>query len=282
MRRTRRASTGFQIAEFDREIVVDGFQLDFASLASNYSGVARVVLENATKTFFGSNGQAIRAVNRANLIVEDKELLTLVGPSGCGKTTTLRLIAGLEELTEGNISIAAKLVNQVPPKDRDVAMVFQNHALYPHMTAYENIAFGLKVRRFPKSEIAQRVEATAKLLSLNDCLDRRPGEISGGQRQRVAVGRALVRRPQVLLLDEPFANLDAPLRRELRRELLRLHRELGLTILLVTHDQAEALALGQRVAVMNAGAIEQVGEPAELRARPVTAFVSAFLEPSPL
>ena len=242
--------------------------------------MARVVLENATKNFFVSNGQTIRAVNRANLSLEDKELLALVGPSGCGKTTTLRLIAGLEDLTEGNVSIAGKVVNQVPPKERDVAIVFQSHALYPHMTAYENIAFGLKLRRFPKSEIARRAEATAKLLSLNDCLDRRPGEISGGQRQRVALGRALVRRPQVLLLDEPFGNLDAPLRRELRRELLLLHRELGLTILLVTHDQAEAMALGQRVAVMNAGTIEQVGEPAELRARPATPFVSAFLDPS--
>ena len=244
--------------------------------------MARVVLENATKIFFGSNGTTVPAVHRANLAIEDRELLALVGPSGCGKTTTLRLIAGLEELTEGTVSIAGKVVNNLPPKDRDVAMVFQNHALYPHLTAYDNIAFGLKVRRFPRSEIAQRVEATASMLGLNDCLDRRPGEISGGQRQRVALGRALVRRPQVLLLDEPFANLDAPLRRELRRELLRLHRELGLTILLVTHDQAEAMALGQRVAVMNAGAVEQVGEPAELRARPATPFVTAFLDSSPL
>lgn len=244
--------------------------------------MAQVVLEDATKIFSGSNGQTIRVVNRASLAVEDKELLALVGPSGCGKTTTLRLIAGLEELTEGSVSIAGKVVNELPPQERDVAMVFQSHALYPHLTAYENIAFGLKVRRFPRTEIAQRVEATANILSLNDCLDRRPGEISGGQRQRVALGRALVRRPQVLLLDEPFANLDAPLRRELRRELLRLHRELGLTILLVTHDQMEALALGQRVAVMNSGAIEQVGSPAELRSRPATPFVTSFLEPNPL
>jgi len=258
------------------------FHLDFTPPATNYSRMARVVLENATKMFFGSNGQTIRAVNRATFSVEDKELLALVGPSACGKTTTLRLIAGLEELTEGNISIAGKIVNRVPPKERDVAMVFQSHALYPHMTAYENIAFGLKVRHFPKSEIAQRVQATARILGLNDCLDRRPGEISGGQRQRVALGRALVRRPQVLLLDEPFANLDAPLRRELRRELLCLHRELSLTILLVTHDQAEATALGQRVAVMNAGAIEQVGTPAEICAHPANPFVTAFLDTRPL
>jgi multiple sugar transport system ATP-binding protein len=244
--------------------------------------MARVTLENASKLFFGSHGQTIRAVNHASLTIEDKELLALVGPSGCGKTTTLRLIAGLEELSEGSISIAGKIVNQVPPKERDVAMVFQSHALYPHMTAYANIAFGLKLRRYPKNEIARRVEATAKTLGLNDCLDRRPGEISGGQRQRVALGRALVRRPQVLLLDEPFANLDAPLRRELRRELLCLHRESGLTILLVTHDQAEAMALGQRVAVMHAGAIEQVGTPAELRSQPATPFVTTFLDASPL
>jgi len=244
--------------------------------------VARVVLENASKIYSDSSGHTIRAVNCANLVIEDKELLSLVGPSGCGKTTTLRLIAGLENLSEGRISITGKVVNQVPPKERDVAMVFQSHALYPHMTAYDNIAFGLKLRRLPKSEISQRVEEMARILSLNACLDRRPAEISGGQRQRVALGRALVRRPQVLLLDEPFANLDAPLRRELRRELLRLHRELGLTILLVTHDQAEAMALSQRVAVMNAGAIEQVGTPAELRARPTTPFVTAFLNTDPL
>ncbi len=242
----------------------------------------RVVLESVTKHFPAPNGQAICAVNRASLAVEAKELLALVGPSGCGKTTTLRLIAGLEEPDAGTVAINGQVVNQVPARERDIAMVFQNLALYPHMTARENLAFGLKLRKLPAAEIEQRVCATAELLGITDCLARRPAELSGGQRQRVALGRALVRRPPLLLLDEPFANLDAPLRRELRRELLRLHRELGLTTLLVTHDQAEALALGQRVAVMNAGTIEQVGTPTEIRAKPATPFVAAFLDPSPL
>ncbi len=240
--------------------------------------MARVVLENVTKHFHGPNGQTLCAVNRANLAVEDKELLTLVGPSGCGKTTTLRLIAGLEAPTAGTISFNGTVVNGVPPKRRDVAMVFQQHALYPHLTAGENMGFGLKLRRVPKAEAGQRVWEMADLLGVTDCLKRKPAELSGGQRQRVALGRALVRRPPLLLLDEPFANLDAPLRRELRRELLRLHGELGLTILLVTHDQAEALALGRRVAVMNGGAIEQIATPEEIRARPATPFVTAFLD----
>ncbi|HEY6170352.1 MAG TPA: ABC transporter ATP-binding protein [Verrucomicrobiae bacterium] len=219
-------------------------------------------------------------MERVSLTVEDKELLTLVGPSGCGKTTTLRLIAGLEDADEGTVSLGGKVVNAVPPKERDVAMVFQQHALYPHMTAFENIGFGLKLRHVPKKEIAQRVGETASLLGISDCLERKPADLSGGERQRVALGRALVRRPQVLLLDEPLSHLDAPLRRELRRELLRLHRELQLTTLLVTHDQAEALALGQRVAVMNRGVVEQIATPAELRARPATPFVAEFLDPS--
>ena len=244
--------------------------------------MARVVLENVTKRFHGPNGQAVRAVEHACLVVEDKELVSLVGPSGCGKTTTLRLIAGLEGPDEGTISLNGKVVNASPPKEREVAMVFQSHALFPHLTAFENLALGLKLRRVPKSEVAARVRETAELLGIADCLERKPAELSGGQRQRVALGRALVRRPQLLLLDEPLSNLDAPLRRELRRELLQLHRELGLTTLLVTHDQAEALALGQRVAVMNDGVIEQTATPAELRARPATPFVSQFLDPNPI
>jgi multiple sugar transport system ATP-binding protein len=240
----------------------------------------RVVLDNVTKHFPGPNGQATCAVNRASLTVEDKELMALVGPSGCGKTTTLRLVAGLEVPDAGTVALDGQVANSVPAKDRDIAMVFQNLALYPHMTARENLAFGLRLRKLPAAEIEQRVRTTAELLGIADCLARRPAELSGGQRQRVALGRALVRRPGLLLLDEPFANLDAPLRRELRRELLRLHGALNLTTLLVTHDQAEALALGRRVAVMRAGAVEQVGPPAELRARPATPFVAAFLDPS--
>ncbi len=244
--------------------------------------MARVVLENVSKHFPGQKGQSIHAVQRVNLAISDKELLVLIGPSGCGKTTTLRLIAGLEELSAGTISIDGTVVNSIPPGERDMAMVFQSHALYPHLTAYDNMAFGLTLRHLARPEIARRVGKTAEWLGLGDCLARPPRELSGGQRQRVALGRALVRQPKVLLLDEPLASLDAPLRRELRRELLRLHRELGLTLLLVTHDQAEAMALGQRVAVMRGGVIEQIGTPEELHARPATPFVSTFLDPNPI
>jgi ABC-type sugar transport system ATPase subunit len=233
-----------------------------------------------SKTFRGANGQTVAAVKGVSVAIEDRELFALVGPSGSGKTTLLRLIAGLETPDGGEIFLAGKDVGRVPPERRDVAMVFQSHALYPHMTAGENIAFGLKLRRVAREEIRRRLGEMAKLLSLEDALGRRPAELSGGQRQRVALGRALIRRPQVLLLDEPFANLDAPLRRELRRELLRLHRELGLTTVLVTHDQAEALTLGARVAVTNGGQVEQVGTPEELQRRPATPFVGTFLNPS--
>lgn len=246
----------------------------------NNPAVARVELQSVTKTFRGANGQVVCAVNRLNLAVAERELLALVGPSGCGKTTTLRLIAGLEAPDEGNVSLDGKAANGVPPKDRDVAMVFQRDALFPHLTAAENIAFGLELRHVARPEISQRVSEMAVKLGITACLARKPGELSGGQRQRVALGRALVRRPKILLLDEPFANLDAPLRRELRRELLRLHRGHQLTTILVTHDQAEALALGERVAVMNEGAIEQLATPAELRARPASKFVADFLDPN--
>lgn len=241
--------------------------------------MARVALANVTKTFPGANGATIAAVNQISFTAESGELLALVGPSGCGKTTTLRLIAGLEAPDAGTISLDGEVVNAVEPKARDVAMVFQRDALFPHLTAFENLAFGLKLRGVPREEITQRVQTHAARLGITDCLLRRPGELSGGQRQRIALGRALVRQPKTLLLDEPFANLDAPLRRELRRELLRLHREQQLTMILVTHDQAEALALGQRVAVMNRGVLEQIATPTELRVKPATKFVAGFLNP---
>jgi ABC-type sugar transport system ATPase subunit len=240
-------------------------------------GVSCIALQQVRKQFV-ARGRVVPAVAGLNLTVAAGELLALVGPSGCGKTTTLRLIAGLETPDAGEVRMDGRVVNEVPPQARDVAMVFQRDALFPHLTAFENLAFGLKVRGVGRAEIQQRVSEVAGQLGLADCLARRPGELSGGQRQRVALGRALVRRPKALLLDEPFANLDAPLRRELRRELLRLHRTESLTVLLVTHDQAEALALGQRVAVMNAGVLEQVGPPAELREKPATAFVREFFE----
>ena len=238
------------------------------------------MLEQLVKKFPARNGQYVVAVNQLTLVLAPGELVALVGPSGCGKTTTLRLIAGLETPDAGVIKLDGQVVNAVSPKERDVAMVFQHHALYPHLTAAENLGFGLRLRGVARAEITARVQQIAEMLGLGDHLLRKPGELSGGERQRVAIGRALIRRPKMLLLDDPFANLDAPLRRELRRELLRIHREHNLTTLLVTHDQAEALALGQRVAVMNEGHIEQVGPPTELRTAPATAFVAAFLDAS--
>ncbi len=261
-----------------------GKGLDTRALRFKNPRVAAIKIENLTKTFpaTGGGGGAVTAVAGVSVEIFAGELLALVGPSGCGKTTLLRLMAGLEETTSGHIAIAGQDQRGVPPERRDVAMVFQTLALYPHMTARGNLEFGLKLRKTPTAEIEARVGETAKLLGIADCLARRPAELSSGQRQRVALGRALVRRPKVLLLDEPFANLDAPLRREMRRELQRLHCELKLTTILVTHDQAEALALGQRVAVMNAGRLEQVATPGELRARPANEFVAAFFDQRPL
>ncbi|HEU5071456.1 MAG TPA: ABC transporter ATP-binding protein [Verrucomicrobiae bacterium] len=247
---------------------------------SKLRGVAGICIRNLTKTFraLTAAGGAITAVAGVDLRVTDGQLLTLLGPSGCGKTTLLRLIAGLETPDGGTIVIADMNQADVPPERRDVAMVFQTLALFPHLTARQNLAFGLTLRRLPAPEIEAEVATAAQWLGLTDCLARRPAELSSGQRQRVALGRALIRRPKVLLLDEPFANLDAPLRRELRRELRRLQRELQLTTLLVTHDQAEALALGDQVAVMNQGRVEQVAAPAELRAQPASEFVRGFLD----
>jgi multiple sugar transport system ATP-binding protein len=244
--------------------------------------MARVVLEHLTKVFQGPGGEPIRAVDDASLTVEDKELLVLVGPSGCGKTTTLRLIAGLEEVTEGSVAIDGRVVTDLAPKDRNIEMVFQNYALYPHMSVYENFAFGLKLRKYPKAEIEQRVKQAAGILGLAACLDRKPGELSGGQRQRVAVGRALVRQPKVFLFDEPLSNLDANLRRQMRAEISRLHRQLAATMIYVTHDQVEALTLGNRIAVMKDGVIQQVAAPMKLYRQPANLFVAGFIGSPPM
>jgi multiple sugar transport system ATP-binding protein len=244
--------------------------------------MAAVVLEHLSKDFKGPRGESIRAVDNACLTVADKELLVLLGPSGCGKTTTLRLIAGLEDATEGTISLDGQIVNHVAPKERDIAMVFQNHALYPHMSARENMAFGLKLRKLPRVEIEQRVRETAELLGLGACLERRPEALSGGERQRVALGRAMVRRPRVFLFDEPLSNLDATMRLQMRAELARLHRRLAATMVYVTHDQDEALTLGDRIAVMKRGVIQQVGAPMELYQRPANLFVAGFIGSPPM
>jgi multiple sugar transport system ATP-binding protein len=244
--------------------------------------MAQVVLERLTKVFQGPGGESIRAVDNLSLVVEDKELLVLVGPSGCGKTTTLRLISGLEEPTAGTISINGQVVNQLPPKDRDIALVFQNHALYPHMSAYENMAFGLRLRHYPKAEIERRVKDTSQILDLNACLDRRPAALSGGQRQRVALGRAIVRQPKLFLLDEPLSNLDTQTRLQMRNEIARLHACLGSTMIYVTHDQVEALTLGHGVAVMEAGVIQQVAAPVDLYQHPANRFVAGFIGSPPM
>ena len=240
--------------------------------------MAEVALENVTKVYPGD----VVAVNDVTLHVTDRELLVLVGPSGCGKSTSLRMIAGLEDVTRGTIRIGERVVNEVPPKDRDIAMVFQNYALYPHMTVYRNMAFGLKLRGYPKEEIEVRVNEAATLLGIQDLLDRKPRALSGGQRQRVALGRAIVRQPAVFLFDEPLSNLDAKLRVEMRAELSKLHRRLGTTMVYVTHDQVEAMTLGDRIAVMNDGVIQQLAEPLELYQRPVNQFVAGFLGTPPM
>jgi len=235
--------------------------------------MAEVVLENVTKIY----DKKVVAVKNANLTVEDKEFVVLLGPSGCGKTTTLRMIAGLEEITEGIIKIDGKVVNDVEPKDRDIAMVFQNYALYPHMTVYQNMAFGLKLRKFPKDEIDRRVREAARILGIEDLLDRKPKQLSGGQRQRVAVGRAIVRNPKVFLFDEPLSNLDAKLRVQMRSELKKLHSRLQATIIYVTHDQVEAMTMADKIVVMNAGEIQQIGDPHEIYGKPANLFVAGFI-----
>ncbi|MEE5991903.1 MAG: sn-glycerol-3-phosphate ABC transporter ATP-binding protein UgpC [Oscillospiraceae bacterium] len=217
------------------------------------------------------------AVTDVNLEIRDKEFIILVGPSGCGKSTTLRMIAGLEDISEGELYIGDRLVNDVAPKDRDIAMVFQNYALYPHMTVFDNMAFGLKLRKVPKDEIARKVEEAARILDLSHLLDRKPKAMSGGQRQRVALGRAIVRSPKVFLLDEPLSNLDAKLRAQMRTEISKLHKKLGTTFIYVTHDQTEAMTMGDRIVVMKDGFIQQVDSPQGLYEAPVNKFVAGFL-----
>ncbi len=234
--------------------------------------MARVVFDHVTKRF-GS----VVALNDVNLEVRDREFLVLVGPSGCGKTTALRIVAGLETPTKGNIIIGDQIVNDVPPKDRDIAMVFQSYALYPHMTVYDNMAFGLKLRKVPKDEIRRRVHEAAEMLGIQDLLDRYPRQLSGGQRQRVAVGRAIVRQPKVFLFDEPLSNLDAKLRVQTRAELTKLHKRLQTTFIYVTHDQVEAMTMADRIAVMNRGVIQQVDTPQNLYDAPVNMFVAGFI-----
>ena len=235
--------------------------------------MATVVLKNVTKVF----DQRVFAVRDANLEVADKEFVVLVGPSGCGKTTTLRMIAGLEEISSGEIYIDGRLVNDIPPKDRDIAMVFQNYALYPHMTVYENMAFGLKLRKYPRTEIDARVREAAQILEIGELLERKPKALSGGQRQRVAVGRAIVRKPRVFLFDEPLSNLDAKFRVAMRTEISKLHDRLGATMIYVTHDQVEAMTMGDRIVVMDAGAIQQIDTPINLYDAPRNKFVAGFI-----
>jgi multiple sugar transport system ATP-binding protein len=235
--------------------------------------VSRVVLDALTKRYPGD----VLAVDGLSLDVADGEFLCLVGPSGCGKTTALRCIAGLEDISDGRLLIGDRVVNDLPPKERDIAMVFQSYALYPHMSVYDNLAFSIKLRKTSKQEIDRRVQTAAEILDLTRLLDRRPGQLSGGQRQRVALGRAIVREPSVFLMDEPLSNLDAKLRVATRAEIARLHRRLGTTILYVTHDQVEAMTMGDRIAVMNLGVLQQVGTPTELYERPVNRFVAGFI-----
>jgi len=235
--------------------------------------VASVELKNVSKIFDGN----VVAVRDTSLKIDDKEFVVLVGPSGCGKSTILRTIAGLEDATSGEIYIGGTLVNDIPPKDRDIAMVFQNYALYPHMTVYDNLSFGLKLRKYPKAEINKRVVEAAQILNIKDYLDRKPKALSGGQRQRVALGRALVRKPNVFLFDEPLSNLDAKLRVQMRVEINRLHNQLRTTMIYVTHDQVEAMTMGSRIVVLNEGVIQQVDSPMELYNNPINKFVAGFI-----
>lgn len=240
--------------------------------------MAEVKLINVSKIYEGKN----TAVSDVNITVQDKEFLVLVGPSGCGKSTTLRMVAGLEEITSGEIYIDNKLVNNVSPKDRDIAMVFQNYALYPHMSVFDNMSFGLRLRKFEKADIKKRVMEAAKILELESFLDRKPKALSGGQRQRVALGRAIVRHPKVFLFDEPLSNLDAKLRVQMRTEISKLHQRLGATIIYVTHDQTEAMTMGDRIALMKDGVVQQIDTPLNLYKHPTNKFTAGFIGSPPM
>ena len=243
--------------------------------------MASINLNNVTKTY-GMGAKALQVIHGVTAAIANHEFIVIVGPSGCGKSTLLRMVAGLEDITGGEISIGSRVVNKLEPAERDIAMVFQNYALYPHMSAFDNMAYGLKIKKVPVEEIKQRVAKAAGILELGKFLDRKPRELSGGQRQRVAMGRAIVRQPQVFLFDEPLSNLDAKLRVQTRLEIQKLHRELGITSLFVTHDQIEAMTLAQRMMVMNAGSMEQFGTPEEVYHRPATTFVASFIGSPPM
>lgn len=240
--------------------------------------MAQINLKNVSKSYRGAE----KAVDNVNLSIEDKEFMVLVGPSGCGKSTTLRMIAGLEEISEGKIFIGDRVVNDIPAKERDIAMVFQNYALYPHMTVYENMSFGLKLRKYPKDEIRKRVNEAAEILGIKKLLDRRPRQLSGGERQRVALGRAIVRKPKVFLFDEPLSNLDAKLRVQMRTEIHKLRTRLQTTFVYVTHDQTEALTLGDRIVVMRGGKVQQCADPMTIYDKPANKFVSSFIGSPPI
>ncbi|MDN3920878.1 sn-glycerol-3-phosphate import ATP-binding protein UgpC [Roseateles violae] len=243
--------------------------------------MASISLRNVVKRY-GRGAKANPVIHGVNAEIADGEFIVIVGPSGCGKSTLLRMVAGLEEISGGEIAIGPRVVNKIEPADRDIAMVFQNYALYPHMTVFENMAYGLKIAKTPLAEIKARVDKAAKILELGHLLERKPRELSGGQRQRVAMGRAIVRNPQVFLFDEPLSNLDAKLRAATRLEIQKLHRELGVTSLFVTHDQVEAMTLAQRMIVMNAGHMEQIGTPEQVYGRPQTTFVASFIGSPPM
>jgi sn-glycerol 3-phosphate transport system ATP-binding protein len=243
--------------------------------------MASISLRNVVKKY-GTGAKALQVIHGVNAEIGDGEFIVIVGPSGCGKSTLLRMVAGLEEVTGGEIAIGPRVVNELEPADRDIAMVFQNYALYPHMSVFDNMAYGLKIKKLPKDQIRSRVDKAARILELSALLARKPRELSGGQRQRVAMGRAIVREPQVFLFDEPLSNLDAKLRVQTRLEIQKLHRELGITSLFVTHDQVEAMTLAQRMIVMNAGNMEQIGTPDEVYTRPATTFVASFIGAPPM